>query len=96
MIDLCKAHVHVFICLLSNCFLAIFTLFHLFPRAKVEDLDSFRHWHCLPAPGATISPTIDCFTTVGSITLVSGSAEALNADIEAVREAEETLFDLVE
>jgi len=64
--------------------------------ARVQALPSFKHTHCMPEPGTAIVPTIDCFTTVGSITLVSTSEEALNKDIEVVRDAERSLFDLVE
>lgn len=63
----------------------------------VRTLPSFRRVEMLTQPGATIVPTIDCFTRPGSVQLVHEDSEALERDYEKVRELElEGLFDLME
>ncbi len=61
----------------------------------IRDMPSFRRLEMMTQPGASIKPTVDCFTRPGSVQMVNESAEALKKDYDAVRSLElDGLFEL--
>jgi len=52
---------------------------------KIRQLPSFRRIEMLTQPGATIYPTIDCFTRPGSVQLVNEDLNQLEEDYNAIR-----------
>jgi len=59
---------------------------------SIRRLPSFLRFDLLPRPGDSLSPTIDCFTAVGSVSLLHALQTQLDEDVEAVRRIEKSLF----
>jgi len=56
----------------------------------IRKLPSFVSFELMPEIGSTIRPTIDCFTAVGSCTLIHANKEQVLADHEVIRKLEST------
>ena len=54
----------------------------------IRALPSFRRIEMMTQPGATLLPTVDCFTRPGSVQLVSDTEEGLRQDYERIRALE--------
>ena len=60
----------------------------------VKRLKSYLSTDMLPKPGEAITPTIDCFSAVGSISLVHVDRKQVEADYAKIREWEASFFDV--
>jgi hypothetical protein len=59
---------------------------------EIAQLPAFLRFDLLPKPGDAVSPTIDCFTTVGTVTFVHSDKNVVMKCVEKVRELEKTMF----
>ncbi len=68
------------------------TLLRLEGLERIRSLPSFLRFDLLPRGGEEVKPTIDCFTAVGSVSLVHADKEQLDKDVEEVRRIEKNMF----
>ena len=62
----------------------------------IRNMSSFRRLEMLTQPGATLPPTIDCFTRPGSVQMVNESEARLQDDYSQIRKLEVSgLFEVV-